>query len=74
MSSKTISAPAALGDVRSSSADQRYMGAPFHGTVAQAIRQAHNAPEYPIPFVDEAAAAGVSLARYELLKFLRILP
>ena len=65
-------AHSAQGDVRSSSIDRRYMSGPFTGPMAHALRQARNAPEYPIPFVAEAKAAGVTLARYELLKFLRL--
>lgn len=61
------------GDVRGSSRDARYQGVVFTGPWAHAMRQARNAPEHPIPFVAEAKAAGVSLARYELLKFLRVI-
>lgn len=61
------------GDVRGSSRDARYAGVVFTGPWRNAIRQARNAPEHPIPYVDEARAAGVSLGRYELLKFLRLL-
>jgi hypothetical protein len=68
-----MSKQAALGDVRPTSADQRYMGKPFQGTIAQAIKQAKAAPEHPLPNVTEAAAAGVSLGRYELLSFLGVL-
>lgn len=61
------------GDVRGSSIDARYAGVVFTGPMSRALREARNAPEHPIPFVAEARAAGVSLARYELLKFLRVL-
>lgn len=60
-----------LGDVRPSSADTRYMGKPLQGTIAQAIKQARNAPEHPVPV---SPVPGLSRARYELLAFLRILP
>lgn len=63
---------AAQGDVRGSSIDARYLGIVFTGPWKRAMRQARNAPEFAIPFVREAKAAGVSLARYELLKFLRL--
>lgn len=66
-------AHSANGDVRGSSRDARYEGVVFTGPWAHAMRQARNAPEHSIPFVAEAKAAGVSLARYELLKFLRVI-
>lgn len=65
-----------VNDVRASSADKRYMGKPFRGTIAQAIKQAKAAPE-PLPInpnAGKAAQAGVSASRYELLAFLRLLP
>lgn len=63
-----------VSDVRSSSADARYVGKPFQGAITQAKRQARMAPAYAPPNEVEAIAAGVSLARYELLKFLRLIP
>lgn len=60
------------GDVRGSSLDARYQGVVFTGPIENALREAREAPEYPIPYVAEAKAAGVPLARYELLRFLRL--
>lgn len=54
----------ALGDVRPSSADVRYIQRrPFHGTIQQAIAQARAAKYYSPPRVT---------ARQELLNFLRL--
>lgn len=60
-----------LGDVRPSSADMRYMGEPFTGPFAHAKKQARNAVGWDPP---KSPIRGVSRARYELLKFLRVLP
>jgi hypothetical protein len=69
---KRRSAHKPQGDVRGSSIDRRYMGKPFSGPMDHAIAQARAAREYPIPNVKAAKRAGVSLARYELLSFLRL--
>ncbi len=62
-----------IGDVRSSSTDARYAGVVFTGTMSEALAQARAMPEYPLPNVQAAKRAGVvSLARYELLHFLRL--
>lgn len=60
-----------LGDVRPSSADTRYMNGPFTGPMANALREARNAPEHPVP---KSPIPGMSRARYELLVFLRVIP
>lgn len=60
-----------LGDVRASSADTRYMNGPFTGPMANALKQARNAPEHPVP---KSPIPGMSRARYELLVFLRVIP
>ncbi len=62
----------AVGDVRSSSYDARYAGVVFTGTMPEALAQARAMPEYPLPNVQAAKRAGVSLSRYELLHFLRL--
>lgn len=61
------------GDVRSSSIDRNYMGPPFQGTMKQAKAQAKTAPEYPLPNLGKAFVRGLTLSRYELLSFLRLL-
>jgi len=63
----------ARGDVRASSNDSRYAGVVFTGPMTNAIAQAKAAPEYPLPYVREAAAHGISVSRYELLRFLGVL-
>ncbi len=60
-----------LGDVRETSADRRYMDGPFIGPMANALKEARNAPEHPVL---KSPIPGMSRERYELLTFLRIAP
>jgi hypothetical protein len=62
----------AQGDIRSSSIDRNYIGVVFTGPMDNAIAQARAMPEHPIPNKAAAKRAGVSLARYELLSYMRL--
>jgi len=62
-----------VNDVRASSTDARYAGVVFSGSIANAIKQAKNAPDYGLPDADLRAPAGMSRDRAALLSFLRLL-
>jgi hypothetical protein len=58
-------------DVRPLSADTRYQGLVFEGTIKNAIRQAKNAPDYGL--APGPRVAGLSRDRIALLQHLNLL-
>lgn len=60
------------GDVRPLSNDPRYMGVVFEGLMADAIQQAHDAPDHGLS--EQRVPKGVSRNRAALLEHLNILP
>jgi hypothetical protein len=60
-------------DVRPLSADPRYMGTVFHGSLRSAIAQAKRAPDHGLPALPHRPA-NMSRDRYNLLAHLNLLP
>jgi hypothetical protein len=66
-------------DVRATSGDKRYQGLVFSGPIDQAIEQAADAWEYPLPVQpvkfknSYKTTLGMSRDRYNLLSFLGLL-
>ncbi len=59
-----------VNDVRSTSSDSRYMGAPFQGAIAEAIAQAKSAPDHGLPPRIAGAPKSMSRDRAAILQFL----
>jgi hypothetical protein len=62
-----------VNDVRSTSADARYMGVVFTGEIDDAIAQAKAAPDHGLPPMPANAPPGMSRDRAALLQFLGLL-
>ncbi len=63
-----------VNDVRATSADVRYQGVAFSGSIRNAIKQAKAAPDYGLPDADIRAPKETGRDRAALLGFLRLLP
>lgn len=61
-----------LGDVRTLSADPRYMGVVFSGSMKNALRQARKAPDHGLD--PQVWTLNMSRDRYKLLQHLNLLP
>lgn len=61
-----------LDDVRTLSADPRYMGVVFSGSMKNALRQARKAPDHGLD--PQVWTLNMSRDRYKLLQHLNLLP
>lgn len=60
-----------VSDVRALSNDPRYMGKPFNGSLAAALKQARKAPDHGVPDQD-GRPAHISRSRWNLLEHLNL--